>query len=214
MIELYTWATPNGRKISIALEELALPYTVHPINIGKGEQRSPEFTAISPNQKIPVIVDSETGISLMESGAILMYLANKTGKLLPTDPEKYWEAIQWLMWQKAGFGPMLGLALHYLKFNRGKAPYSEDRYEREAHRLYGTLDRQLESGPFITGKDYTIADIAAWPWVARHEYQTVDLEEYPNVLQWYLRIAERPAVVRGWSIPVEEPVPMPRLADS
>lgn len=210
MIELYTWATPNGRKISIALEEMGLPYRVHPVNIAEGEQRNPEFTAISPNQKIPAIVDTETGLSLMESGAILMYLASKTGKLLPSDPEKYWETIQWLMWQKSGFGPTLGLALHYLKFNRGKAPYSEDRYERETHRLYRTLDRRLEDRPFIVGDDYTIADIATWPWVARHEYQTVDLDEYPNVLAWYLRIARRPAVKAGWNVPVRDEIPLPK----
>ena len=130
MIDLYTWATPNGRKISIALEELGLPYEVHPINISKGEQFNAEFSAISPNQKIPAIVDRESGIRLMESGAILMYLAQKTGKLLPAEPEKYWEAIQWLMWQKGGLGPILGLALHYLKFNPGKSVYSEERYEK------------------------------------------------------------------------------------
>ena len=209
MIDLYTWATPNGRKISIALEELELPYRVHTINIAKGEQRSPKFTSISPSQKIPAIVDHETGISLMESGAILMYLASKTGKLLPSDPDKYWETIQWLMWQKAGFGPTLGAALHYLKFNRGKAPYSEERYQREAYRLYATLDRQLEGREFITGDDYTIADIAAWPWAARHEFQNVELDEYPNVLDWYLRIARRPAVKAGWNVPVEDDIPLP-----
>lgn len=209
MIELYTWATPNGRKISIALEELELPYRVHAVNIGQGEQRSAEFTAISPNQKIPAIVDDETGIRLMESGAILMYLADKTGRLLPSEPAQHWETIQWLMWQKAGFGPTLGAALHYLKFNRGKAPYSEDRYQREAYRLYATLDRQLEGHEYIVGDDYTIADIAAWPWAARHDMQGVSLDEFPNVLQWYLRIARRPAVKAGWNVPVPDEVPMP-----
>jgi GST-like protein len=209
MIDLYTWATPNGRKISIALEELGLPYEVHPINITKGEQYSAEFTAISPNQKIPAIVDRETGISLMESGAILLYLAQKAGKLLPAEPEKYWQTIQWLMWQKGGLGPMLGLALHYLKFNRGKSEYSEARYEKETHRLYGVLDRQLDGRDYIVAGEYTIADIASWPWVARHEFQTVDLHDYPNVLGWYLRVAARPAVQAGWSVPVPDSVPMP-----
>ena len=210
MIDLYTWATPNGRKISIALKELGLPYEVHPVNINKGEQFSAEFTTISPNQKIPAIVDRETGIRLMESGAILLYLAQKTGKLLPAEPVKHWETIQWLMWQKGGLGPTLGLALHYLKFNRGKSAYSEERYEKETHRLYSVLDRQLSGQEFIVDDEYTIADIAAWPWVARHEFQTVDLNNYPNVLAWYLRIAERPAVHAGWSIPVPDEVPMPK----
>jgi len=210
MIDLYTWATPNGRKISIALEELALEYQIHPINIGEGEQFSAEFSAISPNQKIPAIVDRENGIRLMESGAILMYLAQKAGKLLPAEPEKYWETIQWLMWQKGSQGPMLGQALHYLKFNPGKAVYSEERYQKEAHRLYGVLDRALSSRDFIVDCEYTIADIASWPWVARHEFQNVDLNDYPNVLAWYLRIAERPAVRAGWAVPVPDEVPMPK----
>ena len=212
MIDLYTWATPNGRKISIALEELGLEYEVHPINIGEGEQFSAEFSAISPNQKIPAIVDRENGIRLMESGAILMYLAQKAGKLLPAEPEKYWETIQWLMWQKGSQGPMLGQALHYLKFNPGKSVYSEERYQREAHRLYGVLDRALSSRDFIVDCEYTIADIASWPWVARHEFQNVDLNDYPNVLGWYLRIAERPAVRAGWAVPVPDEVPMPKDA--
>ena len=210
MIDLYTWATPNGRKISIVLEELGLPYEVHPINISEGEQFSTEFSAISPNQKIPAIVDRENGIRLMESGAILMYLAQKAGKLLPADPVKYWETIQWLMWQKGGLGPMLGLALHYLKFNPGKSAYSEERYQKETHRLYGVLDRALSGRDFIVDGEYTIADIASWPWVARHEFQNVDLNDYQNVLAWYLRIAERPAVRAGWAVPVPDEVPMPK----
>jgi GST-like protein len=212
MIDLYTWATPNGRKISIALEELCLPYEVHPINIGEGEQFSTEFSAISPNQKIPAIVDRENGIRLMESGAILMYLAQKAGKLLPAEPKKYWETIQWLMWQKGGLGPMLGLALHYLKFNPGRSAYSEERYQKETYRLYGVLDRALSGRDFIVDGEYTIADIASWPWVARHEFQNVDLNDYPNVLTWYLRIAERPAVRAGWAVPVPDEVPMPKGA--
>ncbi len=210
MIDLYTWATPNGRKISIALEELGLPYEVHPINISEGEQFSTEFSTISPNQKIPAIVDRENGIRLMESGAILMYLAQKAGKLLPADPVKYWETIQWLMWQKGGLGPMLGLALHYLKFNPGKSAYSEERYQKETHRLYGVLDQALSGRDFIVDGEYTIADIASWPWVARHEFQNVDLNDYPNVLAWYLRIAKRPAVHAGWAVPVPDEVPMPK----
>jgi GST-like protein len=209
MIDLYTWATPNGRKVSIALEELGLPYRVHAVNIANGEQFSEEFARISPNQKIPAIVDSDTGLTLMESGAILMYLAGKAGRLLPSEPKRYWEAIQWLMWQKAAFGPMLGQALHYLKYNRGKSTYSEDRFEIETHRLYRVLDRRLESGEYIAAGEYTIVDIACWPWAARHEYQSVDLREYPHVREWYMRIAERPAVRAGWAVPVAEDIPMP-----
>ncbi len=213
MIDLYTWATPNGRKVSIALEELGLPYKVHAVNITRGEQFSADFTEISPNQKIPAIFDRENGIKLMESGAILLYLAQKTGRLLPSDHNLYWQTIQWLMWQKGGLGPMLGLALHYLKFNRGKSEYSEARYEKEAHRLYRVLNRQLEGREYLVNEEYTIADIACWPWVARHEFQTVDLNDYPNVLSWYLRIAQRPAVQAGWSVPVPDEVPMPGGAE-
>lgn len=210
MIDLYTWATPNGRKVSIALEELGLDYQVFPINIAEGEQFSAEFTSISPNQKIPAILDRENGIRLMESGAILMYLAQKAGKLLPTDPTKYWDTIQWLMWQKSAFGPMLGLALHYLKFNPGKSTYSEQRFRKETYRLYAVLDMQLARREFIIGNEYTIADIATWPWVARHEFQTVDLNDFPQVMAWYLRLAERPAVQAGWGVPTHEHVPMPK----
>ncbi|MDT8321359.1 MAG: glutathione S-transferase N-terminal domain-containing protein [Xanthomonadales bacterium] len=209
MIDLYTWATPNGRKISIALEELGLSYDVHPINIFEGDQFTPGFTAVSPNQKIPAIVDHEMDINLMESGAILMYLADKTGRLLPRGTKPYWETIQWLMWQKGGLGPMLGQAHHYLEFNRGKAPYSEDRYLKEAQRLYSVLNRQLAGRQYLAAGEYTIADIASWPWVARFEFQRIDLGDYPNVRDWYLRIAERPAVKAGFMIPVQERLPMP-----
>ena len=212
MIDLYTWATPNGRKVSIALEELGLSYRVHKIDISKGEQKLPEFTRISPGQKIPAIIDQETGINLMESGAILMYLAQKAERLLPKDSEGYWQTIQWLMWQKSQFGPMLGQALHFLKIARGKSPYAEDRFSAEAHRLYGVLERQLENRPFVAGDEFTIADIAIWPWAARHEFQSVDLNDYPNALAWYLAIARRPAVQAGWAVPIPEEVPMPRSA--
>jgi GST-like protein len=207
MIELYTWSTPNGRKVSIALEELGLDYQVHAIDISKGDQYSAEFTAISPNQKIPAIHDTDTGITLMESGAILLYLAERTGRLLPGDTPKRWETIEWLMWQKGGLGPMLGQAHHYLKFNPGKSSYAEERYHREAQRLYGVLNRQLAGRDFIAGDEYTVADIASWPWVSRFEFQHIDLCEYPNVMAWYLRIAERPAVQAGYSVPVPAEVP-------
>ena len=209
MLELYTWSTPNGRKISIALEELGLDYEVTPIDISKGDQYSADFTAISPNQKIPALADTETGITLMESGAILLYLAKKTGRLLPEDTQGYWETIQWLMCQKGGLGPMLGQAHHYLKFNPGRSTYSEERFRKETHRLYGVLDKQLCSRDFLIGEHYTVADIATWPWVARHEFQTVDLNDYPCVMDWYLRIARRPAVQAGWSVPMPDKVPMP-----
>lgn len=207
MIELYTWSTPNGRKVSIALEELGLEYAVHAINISKGDQFSAEFTAISPNQKIPAIVDTDSGIRLMESGAILLYLAEKTGRLLPRDTAKHWETVQWLMWQKGGLGPMLGQAHHYLKFNPGKSTYAEERYRREAQRLYGVLNRQLAGREYLACDEYTIADIASWPWVSRFEFQHIDLCEYPNVMAWYLRISERPSVRKGYSVPVPEEIP-------
>lgn len=213
MIDLYTWATPNGRKVSIALEELGLPYRVHKIDITKGEQRKPEFTRISPNQKIPAIVDGETGITLMESGAILMYLAGKAGRLLPKQPEKHWRVIQWLMWQKGGFGPMLGQAHHFIKFNPGKSVYAEERYGKETRRLYGVLDRQLAENEFVACDEYTIADIATWPWTARHAFQGIDLEDFPHVLSWYLEVAARPAVRAGWAVPIPEAVPLPRSED-
>jgi len=209
MIELYTWATPNGRKVSIALEELGLPYQVHAIDISRGDQHTPEFTAISPNQKIPALVDRETGIALMESGAILLYLAEKAGRLLPSEPKQHWATIQWLMWQKGGLGPMLGQAHHFLKFNPGKSSYAEERYHREAQRLYGVLDRQLAAGEYIAGDEYTIADIASFPWVSRFEFQSIDLADYPNVRAWYLRTARRPAVIAGYAVPIPDKVPMP-----
>ncbi len=209
MIDLYTWATPNGRKISIALEELGIPYTVHPVNIFEGQQNEPEFAAISPNRKIPAIVDRETGIQLMESGAILLYLADKTGRLMSCKKRQYWEIVEWLMWQMAGLGPMLGQVHHFIRFNKGKSVYAEERYLQEARRLYGVLDRRLAERPYIVGDEYSIADISAWPWVSRFEFQTIDLAEFPHVLDWYVRIAQRPAVQAGYSIPVQESVPMP-----
>lgn len=209
MIDLYTWATPNGRKISIALEELGLPYRVHPVNIGKDEQFKPEFLAISPNNKIPAIVDGDDGMHLMESGAILIYLAEKTGRLLPSEKKKRFEVLEWLMWQMGGIGPFLGQAHHFLKFNRGKAPYAEERYAKEAKRLYGVLDRRLEGRAFMCD-DYSIADIATWPWISRFEYQDIDLNDFPNVRRWYLDIAGRPAVKKGYGIPQPGDIPMPK----
>jgi len=209
VIDLYTWSTPNGRKVSIALEELGLPYTVHEIDITKDEQFAPEFLKISPNNKIPAIVDRDTGMSLMESGAILLYLAKKTGRLMPADDARYWQAVEWLMWQMGGFGPMLGQAHHFLHFNRGKAPYAEERYGKEAQRLYGVLDRRLADRDYLAG-EYSIADIATWPWASRFEWQGVDLTRFPNVRAWYERIASRPAVQKGYDVPARgNRIPMP-----
>jgi GST-like protein len=209
MIDLYTWSTPNGRKVSIMLEEIGLPYTVHTIDITKNDQFSPDFLKMSPNNRIPAIVDRGTGLSLFESGAILMYLAEKTGKLWPQKGEAKWRTIEWLMWQMGGVGPMLGQVHHFVKYNRGKAPYAEERYLAEAKRLYGVLDKRLAASAYVAG-DYSIADIAIWPWISRFEWQTIDLKDYPNVLRWYREIAARPAVQKGYHVPVKQPaIPMP-----
>jgi GST-like protein len=209
MIELYTWSTPNGRKVSIMLEEIGLPYTVHSIDIGKDEQFQPHFLKISPNNRIPAIIDTDTGQTLFESGAILMYLAEKTGQLWPKTGEAHWRTIEWLMWQMGGIGPMLGQVHHFVRFNKGKAPYAEGRYLNEAKRLYGVLDRRLAEVPYLAG-DYSIADIATWPWISRFEWQGIDLKTLPNVLRWYRAIAARPAVQKGYDVPVKQPgIPMP-----
>jgi len=210
MIDLYTWPTPNGRKVSIALEELGLPYSVHAVDIGAGAQFAPEFLAISPNNKIPAIVDRETGRSLMESGAILVYLAEKTGQLLGDDR---WVTLEWLMLQMASVGPMLGQVHHFVHFNPGKAPYAEERFRAEAERLYGVLDRQLEAHEYLAGS-YSIADIATWPWISRYEWQRMDLGAYPHLLRWYLAIADRPAVQRGYDVPMRiNAIPRPTRPD-
>jgi GSH-dependent disulfide-bond oxidoreductase len=209
VIDLYTWTTPNGRKASIALEELGIPYQAHPIDISKDEQFAPDFLKISPNNRIPAIVDRDSDFSLMESGAILIYLAEKAGKLLPSDPQKRFRVIEWLMWQMGGPGPMLGQVHHFVKYNKGKAPYAEERYLKEAHRLYGVLDKRLASREYVAD-DYSIADIAIWPWISRFEWQTIDLNQYPNVKRWYVAIANRPAVQKGYQVPkFVTDVPMP-----
>ena len=209
MIDLYTWTTPNGRKVSIALEELGLPYTAHAVDIGRGEQHEPAFLAISPNNRIPAIVDGDTGMALMESGAILLYLAEKAGRLVPRDAELRWRCIEWLMWQMGGPGPMFGQVHHFVRFNPGKSPYAEERYLSEARRLYAVLDTRLAGHEYLAD-EYSIADIATWPWVSRYEWQTIDLHDYPNVLRWYRAIAARPAVERGYQVPkhVNE-IPLP-----
>lgn len=207
-IDLYTWATPNGRKVSIMLEELELPYRVFPIDITKGEQHAEEFVAFSPNNKIPAIVDHVTGISLMESGAILMYLANKTGKLMSPIGEKFWREMEWLMFQMGHIGPMLGQTHHFVRFNPGKAPYAEERYSKENARLYQVLEVRLKDREYIVD-DYSIVDIATWPWISRFEWQLMNLNDYPRLRDWYVRIAERPAVQRGYAVPQQLEIPLP-----
>ena len=208
MIDLYTWTTPNGRKVSILLEELGAEYTAHGVNISKGEQFDPAFLSIAPNNKIPAIVDREAGVELMESGAIMLYLAEKHGRFLEVGEGRL-RVVEWLMWQMGGIGPFLGQVHHFLHFNPGKAPYAEERFSKEAKRLYGVLERRLEGREFVAG-EYSIADMAIWPWISRFEWQQIDLHEFPNVCEWYVRIAGRPAVQRGYQVPkfINE-VPMP-----
>lgn len=209
MIDFYTWSTPNGRKVSIMLEEVGLAYRVHAIDIMKDEQFAPDFLAVSPNNKIPAIVDVDTGLSLFESGAILMYLANKTGQLWPASGEAHWRVVEWLMWQMGGFGPMLGQTHFFVRNNTGKAPFAEQRFLNETRRLYGVLERRLATVEYVAGA-YSIADIAIWPWAARFEWHGVDLNQYPSVARWYRAIAARPAVQKGYHVPVAQPeVPMP-----
>ena len=201
MIDLYTFGTPNGRKVSIALEEMALDYQVRSIDITNNEQFHADFLKISPNNKIPAIVDRETGISLMESGAILYYLATKSGQFLPKDPHHHWQALEWLNWQMGGFGPMLGQAHHFLKYAPNMEPpqdlpYPKDRYRAEVARLYGVLDRQLAGRDFVCG-DYSIADMAIWPWASLWEGQQQTLDDKPNLAAWLDRVAARPAVQKG-----------------
>jgi GST-like protein len=204
LIDLYTWGTPNGRKVSIMLEEVALPYMVHPIDIGKGHQFEADFVAISPNSKIPAIVDSDgpngTPYSLFESGAILLYLSDKTGRFLPQNKTQRFEAIQWLMFQMGGVGPMFGQVHHFLRAAPEPVPYAIERYSKETRRLYGVLDKQLASRDWLAS-EYSVADIATYPWVARHEWHKVDLTDFPNVKRWFEVITARPAVQQGMKIP-------------
>ena len=212
MIDLYTWTTPNGRKVSIMLEELGVPYEVHSINIGEGEQHEPDFLKISPNNRIPAIVDRDNGLALMESGAIMLYLGQKHGRFL-CEGDEYWRMMEWLMWQMGGLGPMLGQVHHFVKYNKGKSEYAEERYSKEGHRLYRVLNTRLEDRDFIAGTgrgEYTVADMACWPWISRFEWQEIDLADYPNVRDWYVRIAERPAVQKGYQVPkFVTDIPMP-----
>ncbi len=205
MIDLYTWSTSNGRKASIMLEEVGADYTVHPVHIGKGEQFAPEYLAINPNGKIPAIVDSEgpegAPIAVFESGAILIYLAEKSGRFLPVAPVARMEVLQWLMFQMGGIGPMFGQAHHFMRAAKEQVPYGIERYGTEVRRLYGVLDRRLEGREFLAGDGYSIADIATWPWVFRREWHGVDLAEFPNVERWFDTLGARPAVQRGMEVP-------------
>ena len=205
MIDLYTWGTPNGRKVSVMLEELELPYNVFPINITKDEQFDPDFLKISPNNKIPAIVDHDgpggEPISVFETGAILIYLADKTGRFLPKEPKDYYDVMQWLMFQMGGVGPMLGQAHHFRRFAPEQIPYAVDRYTNETARLYGVIDRQVADHEWRAADEYTIADIATFPWIARHEWQGQNLDDFPNLKRWYEANWSRPAVQKGFEVP-------------
>ena len=210
MIDLFTWSTPNGRKVSIMLEEIGLDYEGHAINITKGEQHDPKFLEISPNNKIPVIVDRDNGLSLMESGAILQYLARKSGQLMPANDTEFWKMQEWLMFQMASVGPMFGQVHTFVRYGESKNVEASERYLKECHRLYGVMDNHLSDKNYFLGVNYSIVDIAIFPWIGRHDWQTVNLNDYPNVAKWYVSLAERPAVKRGWNVPENDQVmPMP-----
>ncbi|MFL1414677.1 glutathione S-transferase N-terminal domain-containing protein [Pseudomonas fildesensis] len=205
MIDLYYWTTPNGHKVSLFLEEAGLPYEVHPINIGQGDQFKPDFLKIAPNNRIPAIVDqhpSDGGapISLFESGAILLYLAEKTGQFLPKDLRGRQEALQWLFWQMGGLGPMAGQNHHFSQFAPEKIPYAIKRYVDETARLYGVLDRRLADRAFVAGEEYSIADMAIYPWIVSHKWQSQRLEDFPHVQRWFNSIKDRPATVRAYEL--------------
>ena len=206
MIDLYYWPTPNGWKISIALEELGLPYTVKPVNIGRGEQFSPGFLAISPNNRIPAMVDHDppggaAPFSSFETGAMLVYLAEKTGQLMPAGFAGRHAVLPWLMWQMGGLGPMLGQHGHFLLYAPEKIPYAIARYEQETRRLYGVLDTQLgQTGAFVAGPDYSIADIAIFPWIMTHKAQGLTLDDWPQVKRWFAAVRKRDAVQRGLAV--------------
>lgn len=200
MIDFYTFTTPNGRKVSIMLEEVGLPYAPHVIDIRKGDQFTPEFVAINPNSKIPAIVDHENSLSVFESGAILIYLAEKTGKFLPTEMKSRFQVLEWLMLQMGSIGPMFGQLNHFRKYAPEPIPYAINRYETETLRLYSVLDQQLAAHEFVCG-DYSIADMAIYPWVSIYEFQGLTLDKHPNLKRWVEAIAQRPAVQRGMAVP-------------
>jgi len=214
MIDVYTWPTPNGHKVHIMLEECELAYRVHAVDIGAGDQFEPEFLRISPNNKIPAIVDSDgpdgKPISMFESGAILIYLAGKTGRFLPADVRGKYRALEWLMFQMGSIGPMFGQAHHFRIYAPEKIDYAINRYTNEARRLYGVLDRRLAEAPYLAG-EYGVADIATFPWTRSHERQGVDLADYPNVKRWFDAIAARPAVQRGVQVLADRRKPVAQL---
>ncbi len=203
MIDLYYWTTPNGHKITIFLEESGLEYRIHPINIGKGDQFTPEFLRISPNNRIPALVDQAPAdggepVALFESGAILHYLAQKTGRFLSAELRAQTETLQWLFWQMGGLGPMAGQNHHFRLYAKDKIPYAIDRYVNETHRLYGVLDRRLGDRDFVAG-DYSIADMAIYPWIRPYENQGQDIDEFASLKRWFIAISERPAVERAYA---------------
>lgn len=205
MIELHYWPTPNGHKITMFLEEAGLPYTIKPVNIGKGEQFEPAFLAISPNNRMPAIVDTAPAdgggpLSVFESGAILQYLADKSGRFLPVEPRDRYQVLEWLYWQVGGLGPMLGQNHHFNRYAPEKIPYAIDRYVNETRRLYGVLNKRLAGRAFIVGKDYSIADMAAYPWIVPHEAQGMSLDEFPHVKAWFEAIRARPATERAYAL--------------
>lgn len=205
MIDLYYFPSPNGLKIAIMLEECGLPYQVVPVDIGGGEQFRPEYLALNPNNKIPTIVDRETGISVFESGAILIYLAEKSKQFLSETPDERIEVLSWLFWQVGGLGPMAGQAHHFRAFATETVPYGIDRYTNEVNRLYGVMNQRLGDAEFLAG-EYSIADIACWPWIVPHERQGQDLDEFRNVKRWFETMRERPAVMRGFALGHEQMV--------
>ncbi|MDC8013035.1 glutathione binding-like protein [Tahibacter soli] len=205
MIELYYWGTPNGHKITLLLEEAGVPYEIRPVDITAGDQFKPEFLAISPNNRIPAIVDTQPAdggepIPVFESGAILQYLATKTGKFLPDDPRTRTAVLEWLYWQVGGLGPMAGQNHHFGTYAPEKIPYAIDRYVRETARLYGVLDKRLDGREFIAGSAYTIADMACYPWIVPHERQGQNLADFPNLKRWFDAVAARPATIRAYAV--------------
>jgi len=209
VIDLYTAPTPNGWKASIMLEETKLKYDAKLVRLDQMEQKQDWFLKISPNNKIPAIVDQDNGVTMMQSGAILLYLADKTGQLMPKEGRASWQVVEWLMWQMGDLGPMIGQAHHFLKFNKGKSAYAEERYGKEVKRLYGVLDKRLAEHEYIVDA-YSVADIAAWPWISRFEWHGIDIDAFPNVKRWYLAIASRPAVQKGYHVPKKvNEIPIP-----
>lgn len=201
MIDLYTFTTPNGRKASIMLEEVGLDYKVHSIDISKDEQFTPEYVAINPNSKIPAIVDRHEDITVFESGAILIYLANKTGKLLSNEPKQRFQTIEWLMLQMGSVGPMFGQYNHFYQYAPEKIPYAIERYKKETLRLYEVLNTQLAKSEYVSGDEYTIADIAIYPWIAAYKFMELSLDKHQELKRWYETIKQRPAVDRGMKVP-------------